>query len=206
MDLESKAQNAATFGPTYVLHKTMMAILWGPGINLTIVLAMYSYRKYYVYIHILFGAFIALYSIATALPIFIKTGIMTKSGKDDVYEWQMYLHFVMGLTSIFAVLVQGALGAVAKIGNVYQLSSSAVVAFRYGHVILGYLVSLLSKSNVYIIYWNESDNFWLFFAQDILFAALIVARKVVFPKMERVIVPKNIARNAKQIKAYKSLS
>ena len=119
MDLESKAQNVATFGPTYVLHKTMMAILWGPCINLTIMLAMYSYRKYYVYLHILFGTFITLYSIATALPIFIRTGVMTKSGKDDVYEWQMYLHYVMGMVSIFAVLLQAALGAVAKIGNVY---------------------------------------------------------------------------------------
>ena len=72
----------------------------------------------------------------------------------DVYEWQMYLHYVMGMVSIFAVLLQAALGAVAKIGNVYQLSSLAVVGFRYGHVILGYLVSLLAKSNVYIIYWN----------------------------------------------------
>lgn len=170
-----------------------MAVLWGPGINLAIILAMYSYRKYYVYLHICFGVFITVYSIGTALPILFTTGIISESGKDGITPSQMYAHYVVGISALCAIFLQAALGAATKLGNVYQFSSSSVIVLKYGHTILGYLVALLSKSNVYIIYWNDG-SFWLFLVQDILFAGLMIARKIVFPKMKKVILPEDSAK------------
>lgn len=105
----------------------------------------------------------------------------------------MYAHYVVGISALCAIFMQAALGVATRLGNVYQFSSSSIIVLKYAHTILGYLVALLSKSNAYIIYWNDT-SFWLFFVQDFLFAGLIVARKIVFPKMKKVILPEDSAK------------
>ena len=117
----------------------------------------------------------------------------------------MYAHYVVGISALCAIFMQAALGVATKLGNVYQFSSSSLIVLKYAHTILGYLVALLAKSNVYIIYWNDG-SFWLFFVQDFLFAGLIVARKIKFPKMKKVILPEDSEKTEKRMRAYKSLS
>lgn len=102
----------------------------------------------------------------------------------------MHAHYVVGIAALCAIFIEASLGAVTRLGNVYQFSSSSIIVLKYGHTILGYLIALLSKSNVYIIYWNDG-TFWLFLAQDFIFAGLIIARKIVFPKMKKVILPED---------------
>lgn len=46
-----------------------MYILWGPIINLSIILAIYTYRRYAVVAHIIISAFVGLFSLAISLNI-----------------------------------------------------------------------------------------------------------------------------------------
>jgi len=63
------------FGDTFEAHKFMDAI-WGPFINIAIFLVLYSYRKWWVYVHGIFGLFACIYTLATAIPILTFTGIV----------------------------------------------------------------------------------------------------------------------------------
>lgn len=56
------------------------------------------------------------------------------------------------------------------------------------HKIFGYLMTILSKSNYYVILYPEEDEIGAFYgllAMDIVVVILIVLRKVTFPKLEK---------------------
>jgi hypothetical protein len=89
-----------------------------------------------------------------------------------------------------SVLLVALFGIATKLMNISQTSSISIIIIKNVHRILGYLIAVLAKSNVYIIYGPSDGSFWLFFTQDFLFAAIIIARKIMFPKMEHVIIPK----------------
>lgn len=77
MDFNLSGKKENDFGSTYELHSALMAIIWGPGINVAIIVVLYSYRKYYIYLHAFCGIFATVYSIATSLPILLTTGILS---------------------------------------------------------------------------------------------------------------------------------
>jgi hypothetical protein len=181
------------FGSTYDLHSALMATIWGPGINVSILLVLYSYRKYYIYIHSLFGLFITIFTISTALPILLTTGILStpqRGGEVSVSGSTIYAHYIVGITSMASVLLVAIFGIATNLMNVFQAPSIYIIISKNVHRILGYLIAILAKSNVYIIYGPSDSSFWLFFVQDLLFASAIVARKLYFPKMEHVVIPK----------------
>jgi hypothetical protein len=67
-------------------------------------------------------------------------------------------------------------------------SSKIIVGTKKTHKILGYILSLLAKANIYVVYGPYHRKFWLYFSQDIFLICLIIARKVFFPKMQKKIV------------------
>ena len=174
-----------------------MAVLWGPGINLAIILALYSYEKYYVYAHMAFGSLLTVFTISTSLPILLTTQLnfqlqnFQDGHKDPV---TMHLHALVGIACISSVFVAGLLGVATRIANIFNFSPFSLMIIKNAHRILGYLIAILNKSNVYIIFGINSGDFWLFFVQDLIFALLIIGRKIFFPKMEKVILPNKIAR------------
>lgn len=64
------------FGTTVDAHKTMMAIIWGPVIDIVIIIALYNYRKIWGYLHGLAGLFACVYTLATSIPILMTTGMI----------------------------------------------------------------------------------------------------------------------------------
>ena len=185
------------YGPTGELHATFMAVLWGPGINLAIILALYSYQKYYVYAHMAFGALLTVFTISTSLPIVLTIGLNfqlqnLQDGKKDPVT--MHTHTLVGIAGMSSVLVAGLLGVATRIANVYSFSPFSLIIIKNAHQILGYLIAILNKSNVYIIFGLKSGDFWLFFVQDLIFALLIIGRKIFFPKMQKIILPNKISR------------
>lgn len=185
------------YGPTGQLHATFMAVLWGPGINLAIILALYSYQKYYVYAHMAFGGLLTVFTISTSLPILLTTQLnfqlqILQDGHKDPDT--MHIHALVGIACISSVLVVGLLGVATRMANIFNFSPLALMIIKNAHRILGYLIAILNKSNVYIIFGLKSGNFWLFFVQDLIFALLIIGRKIFFPKMEKSILPNKISR------------
>ena len=180
------------FGPTYDLHSALMAVIWGPGINVSILLVLYSYRKYYIYIHSIFGFFLAVFTIATSLPILLTTGILSTPQRGDVSVSgsTIYAHYIVGIISFSSVLLVAVFGIATNVMNIMKAPSIYIIIFKNVHRIIGYVIAILAKSNIYIIYGPSDGSFWLFFVQDLLFASVIIARKILFPKMEHVIIPK----------------
>jgi hypothetical protein len=191
MDLVN-AKKADDFGSTYELHSALMALIWGPGINFSICLALYSYRKYYIYIHSIFGLFLAIFTISTSLPILLTTGILStpqRGGEASVSGSTIYAHYIVGIVSFSSVLLVAIFGIATNVMNIMKAPSIYIIIFKNVHRIVGYLIAILAKSNVYIIYGPFDGSFWLLLVQDLLFASVIVARKLLFPKMEHVVIP-----------------
>jgi hypothetical protein len=184
----AKKDNA--FGSTYYFHSLLMDLIWGPGINLSILIVLYSYRNYYVYAHSIFGLFATIFTIATSLPILLKTGIISTapSGVNDSGSI-IYAHYIVGIIAISSIFLVAILGIATKLMNILQASSSSIMLVRNAHRILGYLIAILAKSNIYIIYSPTKSDFWLYLVQDLFFVAVILGRKIKFPKMEEVIIP-----------------
>lgn len=89
-----------------------------------------------------------------------------------------------------AVFLVAILGITTNLMNVFQAPSIYIIVAKKVHRILGYLIAILAKSNVCIIYGPSDGSFWLFLIEEILFALVIVARKLYFSKMEHAVVPK----------------
>jgi len=76
-------------------------------------------------------------------------------------------------------------------------SSNLVVGTAKSHKILGYVLSILAKVNIYVVYGPYHRKFWLYFSQDIFLIGLIIARKIFFPKMQKKItvkLPENLIK------------
>ncbi len=136
------------FGSTYEIHEALMGLIWGPGINLAIFLVLYSYRKYYIYLHVLYGLFAATFSLATAIPILLTTGIVTSEEAGP----KLHLHYLVGIASISVISLQAILGIATRVINICNFSTNLLIKVKYTHKVIGYMVSILCKSNMYIIY------------------------------------------------------
>jgi hypothetical protein len=75
--------SADEFGSTIDVHMETMHILWGPIINVSIILGIYTYRRYAVISHIVISAFVGIFSLAISLNIPGSSGYADPT--DDVY-------------------------------------------------------------------------------------------------------------------------
>jgi hypothetical protein len=97
----------AVFGSTGGAHAGLMAALWGPGINIAIILSFYSYRKWWGILHGIYGAFTCIYTLATSLPILFYTGIIPKDSNQDLkYSAPtLNLHYLVEIACLLVVLI-----------------------------------------------------------------------------------------------------
>lgn len=166
-----------------------MGILWGPGANIAIFLAYYSYRKLWPWVHGVYFLFATIVTVATSISILQKTGIIAA----DSTEYKKYsgstlnIHYLVGIVAFSATSLATLLGILTKLLNIFQAKSNTILLIRKIHLIAGYLFAALCKADVYII--ANSRAGWII--QDAIFAILFVIWKIFFPKLEdKLISPK----------------
>ena len=64
------------FGFTANAHSNLMGAIWGPAINVGIILSFYGYRKWWGLLHGLVGLVACFYSLITAIPMIVHMGII----------------------------------------------------------------------------------------------------------------------------------
>lgn len=177
------------FGSTYNAHSALMAVIWGPGINVAILCAIYSYRMIWPALHGLLTLFACLFSLSTALPILVYTGILPSSTTIDptTRGSAIHNHEMVGIACMAVISAQMLLGLTTKLCNIWGIPTMRILMLRKVHMIFGYTMVILCKSNSYII--QGISQSWLLLAQDILFTMIIIVRKLHFPRMEKQITP-----------------
>ena len=170
----------ADYGSTAGLHESIMLIFWGPVVDVAIFLALYTYRKWWAYIHGIIGLMISILSLASSLPILVSAGMVGKSN-------EYYTHFIIGLVCMILIGLQAILGVTLRVVNICQGSSNTILTIRRIHQILGYTMTTLCKVNIMVI---EFGDYVVFLVIDVIFAVMIIVWKVIFPRMEKTISPK----------------
>lgn len=155
--------------------------MWTIAINIGIFLATYRYRKYAIFGHFLIGFGVAFITLLFTFPVFLNATIPSKSSR-------MRTHMVTGFVIVVAIFLQVVLGCLSKLLNLWKVPSVLLYYMNKTHVVLGYLLTILNKVQVYY-YIEVNHRFWLLIAQDCLFLVLIVLRKLVFPNMEAIVEP-----------------
>jgi hypothetical protein len=171
------------YGPTTTVHVNFMAFVWGPGINIAILLAMYKYRIWWVLLHALGGAFACLFTLSTSIPIIVKTGLISDSSPFLRYHPRLVYHYKIGIAVLIIVSLQFFLGLISLIMQFARAKSLSIINIKKTHTIFGFLIIILIKSNFYINI-KIDETFWGLLAQDIAFFIIIVVRKLIFPTME----------------------
>lgn len=141
---------SAGYGPTGDAHQALMAYLWGPVINLGIILVLYSYRIRWVVIHGLFGLFAFIFTMSTAIPILKTTGVIAAdSAFLDDYPL-LDIHYRIGIVCLVIMSAQVLMGMAAILMQVFQARSLFIVRMKKLHAIFGYTIIILIKANYYI--------------------------------------------------------
>jgi hypothetical protein len=141
------------FGPTIDSHINVMYLIWGPIINIAIFVVLYSYRRYTFILHALIGLFACLYTLATAIPILMTTGVVTSDNtlnEDEGYT--LYVHYMIGITCLSIIIASTLLGMATRILNVYSAPTNAILSIRLAHKVMGYITATLCKINSYYIF------------------------------------------------------
>lgn len=168
-----------TFGATINLHMELIHYFWGPVMNFSIILALYSYRKYANILHGLLSLAISIFSLVISLNILVHYGWPKSTSK-------LSPHFIIGFTAMMSILLTIAFSLTMKLLIICKSSSVWILRLRLMHKVMGYLTMMVAKANYYYIFnWFKMDNyFWGFMAMDVTTAILIVIRKLFFPKLE----------------------
>lgn len=107
------------FGSTGEIHKHWMFYLWGPVMNIAIILAIYSYRKYAVISHAVISSFVGIFSLAVSLHILVTTGF--PDGTDHLST-----HYYIGFIAMLTIMIQLLLGLATKLLNIFDFGSSLI--------------------------------------------------------------------------------
>lgn len=141
------------FGPTLQLHRSLMGLLWGLGINLSIFISLYSYKKYSLYLHSLFGIFVFVYSLASSLPILFTTGLRPQpTNATHPSSETLNLHYLVGLLSLVMISVQTLLGVGFRWLVFTNGSTMNILSAKKLHGVFGYMTAIICKINIYVIF------------------------------------------------------
>jgi hypothetical protein len=160
----------------------MMGFLWSPAANIAIFLIIYSYRKYWVWLHMLFFSFAIIFTLATALPILFFTGLIDGNSSAVYGKYPastISTHYIIGIICCIAAVMVGLLGGSIKILNILNAKSSTILLVRRIHTWMGYVVVCLFKANIYVV--GDAIG-WLVI--DIVSLGLYVTWRLKFPKLE----------------------
>ena len=131
-----------------------MGVLWSPCANIAIILIIYSYRKYWVWVHMAFFAIATIITLVTSIPIIFYTGLIDANSTknyDDYSASTLRTHYLVGLVCCGLVLIVSLGGSITKLLNVCNCSSNSILYFRRIHTWSGYASVLLCKANIYLL-------------------------------------------------------
>ena len=169
------------FGDTVNLHILLLRYLWGPGANVLIILVLYSYRKWWAWVHGVLLSLSALLTIAITFPMLIAGGYPYPPDNAKPNQIKLYRHASIGVTCMVLMVVVSAGGLINKMGMLANTSPKTVQKLRWGHRIGGYILLILLKSNYYLFLRDDYININII--TDAILIPLFILRKVLFPKM-----------------------
>lgn len=176
------------FGSTVNPHKNFMPFLWGPIFNVSIFLIRYYYGKLTLLIHVLIGLLAIIYTLSTSIPIAQTAPIDSLA----VQYYQLYKsadlpsHYRVGVACFFLISGEVILGILTRIFNTRHARSLIILRMKRIHKILGYIVVILCKANIYIINFNK---YYGILIQDIAFVIIFILCKIFLPRMMSQITP-----------------
>jgi hypothetical protein len=166
-----------------------MGALWSPCANIAIFLIIYSYRKWWVWLHMVFFAVATIATLATALPIYFTTGLVAADSPADYGDYDaptLHTHYLLGLVCCGAATVVSTMGSITRLLLYCNARSTLILLMRRIHTWSGYVAVLLCKANVYVM---GGEALWI--AVDAIFIVMYVGWRLLFPKLEaRGISPK----------------
>lgn len=119
----------------------------------------------------------------TSLPLLLKETIPSTHNPTRV-------HMIVGIAILSILFLEVLLGCLSKLLNIFKLPSVALHYMNKAHAVLGYCLAILCKFQYYYITSNKDYVYYTLLAQDILFAVLIIIRKLTFPTLSQKIEPK----------------
>ena len=179
------------YGSTAELHTLLMRYIWGPGVNVAIIIVLYTYRKWWTWVHGTLLALASLATIALSLPILVTTGIVYP---DMVFPTShnrqtLYSHYAIGITCMVLMVVVSGGGFANRISYMAQLSSKTIQIIRWSHRISGYILIILCKVNYYLML--KPDHLDLIIIFDVVLGSMFILRRFFFPKFGwRFVTPK----------------
>lgn len=112
-----------------------------------------------------------------------KTGIIARNYKTFYFDPVILnAHYCVGIAALITISFVTLLGIMTKLLNILQAKSSTILLIRKIHMVSGYIILGLCKSNYYIIVRG-----WALIAlivQDAVFLLIFVFWKQLFPRME----------------------
>ena len=159
-----------------------MGALWSPAANIAIFLIIYAYRKYWVWLHMLFFTFAIIITLATSLPILFHTGLIPANSTktyDDFSATTMRTHYILGIVCCIAAGLVSLLGILTKLLNVVNTRSTIILLMRRIHTWTGYIAVLSCKANIYVL----GDDIAAYIVIDVISVILYVFWRLFFPKL-----------------------
>jgi hypothetical protein len=156
--------------------------LWTVAINFAIFFAMYKYRKYTIFLHFVIGMGVSIITVLSSMPLLLKTTIPTTNNPTRI-------HMIVGIAILSVICLEVLLGCLSKILNLCKIPSVLLHYMNKVHAVLGYSLAILCKFQYYYITKHKDLVYWILLSQDILFALLVIARKLTFPSLSQKIEP-----------------
>jgi hypothetical protein len=168
-----------------------MRYLWGPGANLAVILVLYTYRKWWLWLHALFFVGSTTITLITTIPILLTTGIIYPDSDFPTSHNRQTLfnHYALGIACMVLMTIATGAGFFARIAYMASVRPKTFLIIKWSHRIGGHIVLILCKTNYYLML--KPDQLPLFITLDAVMVVLFLIRRFFFPKMEsRQISPK----------------
>jgi len=154
------------------LHEEVLPYMWTVAINVGIVLAMYRHKRYTMFGHFLIGFGVAFITLLFSFPMLLNTPLSSVPPSKQI-------HIKVGYAIVGTIFLQVLLGCFCKLLNLCKVPSVVLYYMNKIHVVLGYLMTILCKFQVYYII-DQDHVFWMLLAQDCLFFIFTIIKKVFF--------------------------
>lgn len=174
----------ATFGPTSSIHSEFLPWIWGPAADLVIILTLYTYRKIWIWLHGTFFLFATIFTLSTSIPILMYAGIIPADSPRPfkISPQILNLHQITGIVAFSTMSLVTIMGLVIQLMKIFKGKSYIIVLLKKTHRIAGYAVLILCKVNSLII--SKGKLFTILLIVDSFTVLLVIAWKILFPKLE----------------------
>lgn len=167
-----------------------MPYLWGPVINVSIFIVRHFYGKLALLFHILVGLISVIFTFASSIPINRSADVDSMSVKYlETYVNNITIHYRIGIACIFILGFEVIIGVSNRIMNMIGGRSILIIRLKKLHKLLGYIILILCKTNIYVISFNK---YYGIFIQDCFFVVLFILWKIFAPRMSaKITLPNN---------------